>query len=120
MGGFNKYLFRVFFSFNALASVDYIYLRAWGVRPGVGGLKGNLIFIVRGAVGAFKTNLNKKVGGSRQIILFFSITSVRITFSSNRRVGQERGMIQAIKKNSGRVGTLGVLTNIYFKGLFFI
>ena len=38
MGGFNKYLiWGVFFSFNAVASVDYICLRVGRVRPGGGG-----------------------------------------------------------------------------------
>ena len=44
MGGFNKYLFlRVFFSFKAVASVDFFYLRVGRVRPGVGGfVKGDM------------------------------------------------------------------------------
>ena len=51
MGGFNKYLFLgYFFSFNAVASVDYIYLRMGRVRPRGGGFKANLIFIARGAM----------------------------------------------------------------------
>ena len=47
MGGFNKYLFLGSFSFNAVASVDHIYLPA-------GRVKANLIFFARGAVGGSK------------------------------------------------------------------
>ena len=46
MGDFNKYLFLVFFSFDAVASVD-VYLLA-------GKDKANLIFLPGGAVGGSK------------------------------------------------------------------
>ena len=42
-------------SFNAAASVDYIYLQAGRVRPGGGGgVKANLIFLSWGTVGGSK------------------------------------------------------------------
>ena len=63
-----------FFSFNAVASVDYIYFRAVRVRPGSGvGVQSQFDFFCQGGIGGFKTNLNKKVGAARQF--FFSITS---------------------------------------------
>ena len=71
-----------------------------------------------GGFGGFKTNYNKKGGGPRQIIIFFSITSVRITFFPNVRVRQEGGMILANLKKSGRVGTWGVKKYL-FLGSFF-
>ena len=53
------------FSFNAVASVDHIYLLAGRVRPGMGVLvKANLIFFASGAVGG-----GGGVGGSRQFFL---------------------------------------------------
>ena len=52
--------------------------------------KANLIFLPGGGCGWFKTNLNKKVGGEGKL-LFFSVTSVWITFLSNERVRQEGG-----------------------------
>ena len=51
-------------------------------------------------------------------MIFFSITSVRITFFSNVRVRQEGGMILANLKKSGRVGTWGV-NKYLFLGSFF-
>ena len=39
-GGFSKYLFY-FFAFNAVASLDNIYLQAGRVRPEVGGSRPN-------------------------------------------------------------------------------
>ena len=45
--------------------------------------------------GGFKTNLNKKVRGSRQIIIIFFYNLHPDYFFSNGRVRQEGGMIQA-------------------------
>ena len=57
MGFFTKYLFLgFFFSFNAAASVDYIYLQAGRVRPGGMGGQGQFDFFVMGGCGGFKTN----------------------------------------------------------------
>ena len=39
MGGFNDINLKFFFSFNAVAAVDYIYLRVGRVRPGGGGVQ---------------------------------------------------------------------------------
>ena len=96
MGCFNKYLFLgSFFLFSAVASVDYIYLRAGRVRPGGEVVNANLVLFARGAVGGSKQIGTKKWGGQSKLF-FFSIIFVRITFFSNGRVRQERGMIQAI------------------------
>ena len=58
-GGFYQiFILSVFFSFIAVASVDYIYLRAGRVRLRGWGVKSNFIFLPWGAVG---------VGGSKQI-----------------------------------------------------
>ena len=65
MGGFNKYLILIFFSFNAVASVDYIYLRVGRVRPGGGGgagFKAKLIFWLGGAVRGIKKIEQKRRG----------------------------------------------------------
>ena len=73
MGGFNKYLILDFFSFNAVASVDYIYLRVGRVRPGGGGgagwtgFKAYLFIFCQGAMRGLKTNLNKKKGGQGKL-----------------------------------------------------
>ena len=92
-GGFYQiFIFRVFFSFNAAASVDYVYLQAGRVRPGGGGgmgVKANLIFFVMGGCGGVQNKLEQKSRGSRQI--FFSIISIGIFFFSNGRVRQEGG-----------------------------
>ena len=57
-------------------SPDYISFRAGRVRPGDGRFKDNLIIFFQGGRRGVKTNLNKKIGGSRQIFtIFFSITS---------------------------------------------
>ena len=59
-------------------------------------VKTNLIFLSWGALGGSKQIITKKWGGgTRQIIIIFFITSVRITFFSNVRVRQEGGMILA-------------------------
>ena len=64
MGVFTKYLFLGSFSFNAAASVDYIYLQAGRVRPGGGGLvRANLIFIVMGGCGGSSPIKNFMQGG---------------------------------------------------------
>ena len=84
-GSYQICIFRVFFSFNAVASPDYISLQARRVRPGggVGVVKANFIFLSWGTVGG--RGVQNKFGGSRQINIFFSITSVRITFLVERR-----------------------------------
>ena len=46
MGGFSKYIFMVFVSFNAVVPV--------GLRAGMVWSKANLIFFARGAVGGSK------------------------------------------------------------------
>ena len=74
MGGFDKYLILDFFSFNAVASVDYIYLRVGRVRPGGGGgdgrLQGLFIYFLPGGYEGVKNKFEQKEGGSRQIIIF--------------------------------------------------
>ena len=66
----NIYL-RFFFSFNALASLDYISLRAGRVRTGGwGGFdQGQFDFFVMGDCGGFKTNLGVLHVG--KLIIFF-------------------------------------------------
>ena len=94
-GSYQIFIFRVFFSFNAVASLDYISLRAGGGGQAGGGWggggQGQSDFFVMGDCGGFKTNL----GVLGKLRYFFSITSVRITFFSNGRVMQEGGMIHA-------------------------
>ena len=85
MGFFTKYLFLVFFfSFNAAASVDYIYLQAGRVRPGGVGGQGQFDFFVMGGCGGFKQIRTKKAN-------FFSITFIWIIFFSNGGLRQEGG-----------------------------
>ena len=51
----NIYFKCLFFSFNAVASLDYIYLRAGRVRPGGRGDQGQFDFFLSwGAVGGSK------------------------------------------------------------------
>ena len=86
---FTKYLFLgFFFSFNAAASVDYLYLQAGRLRPGGVGGQGQFHFFV--------------MGGSKQIRTkkanFFSITFIWIIFFFKWEVKAGRGMIQSDKK----------------------
>ena len=77
-----------FFAFNAVASLDNISLRAGRIRSGVGG-QGQLDFsLPLGQVRGVKTNLNKKVGGSRQLFIFFSSLFRIIFFRVGGKVGQ--------------------------------
>ena len=87
---FTKYLFLgSFFSFNAAASVDYIYLQAGRVRPGGGGgVKANLIFLSWGLWGV-QNKLEQKSRGVKAN--FFYITFIWIIFFLNVRVRQEGG-----------------------------
>ena len=95
-------VFILWLSFNAVASVDYIYLRAGRV------------------CGGFKTNLNRKVGGSRQIVIIFFYNLRLHYFFSNGKVRQEGRMNQANLKKSGRVGTWGELFSKYIFMVFIL
>ena len=61
----------------------------------------------------FKTNLNKIPGGSRQIIIivFYNLRPNYFFFKWEGKAGRGDGPGQL--KNSGRVGTWGVLTYIF-------
>ena len=73
-GGFYQiFIFRVFFSFNAAASVDYIYLQAGRVRPGGEGS-----------------------GGSRPNFFFYNFHRDYFFFKWEGKA--KRGMIQSDKK----------------------
>ena len=65
-GGLTDIYFKVFLSYNAVASLDYISLRAGRVKPGVGD-QGH--FFARGQAGV-KTNLNKKKRGQGKLLFF--------------------------------------------------
>ena len=103
----NIYFKCLFFIYCSSLCGLHLFTGGEGQTEGLGG-QVQFHFLAMGGCGSggFKTNLNKKYGGSRQIF-FFSITSARITFFSNVRVRQEGGIIQANLKNSGRVGTWG-------------
>ena len=68
MGFYQIFIFRVFFSFNAVASVDYFYLPA-------GRVKVILIFFARGAVGV-QNKFEQESKGVKANYYFFSVTSV--------------------------------------------
>ena len=88
-------------------NLNGFYFFSNGGWDGKGG-KANLI-CCQGGCGGFKTNLNKKVRDPGD---FFFIYNLCPYLFSNGKVRQERRMIQA------RLGTWGVLTNIYFKSFF--
>ena len=64
-----------------------------------------------------KLNLNKKEGESRQIIIFYNLRPDYFFFKWEGKAGggDDPGQL----KKFGQGGHMGVLTNIYFKALFF-
>ena len=87
-GGFYQiFIFRVFFSLNAAASVDYIYLQAGRARPGGGGRQGQFDFFCHGGLWEVQNKLEQKSRGVKAN--FFSYNFHRDYFFSTGRVRQE-------------------------------
>ena len=84
-----------FFSFIAVASVDYIYLRAGRVRLRGWGVKSNFIFLPWGAVGVggSKQIRTKNRGGQGNFFFFYNLSPDY--FFSTVRIRQEGGIVQA-------------------------
>ena len=86
---FNHIYNQVFFAFNALASLNNMYLRAGRVRAGVGG-QGQFDFFYQGGFFSFewegtsgmamnKANLKKiRQGGHKYLFTFFLIKKKKI------------------------------------------